>query len=147
MKYIIFLLVAALFALAAGKILLVQATPPPRIIRDMADAPVSRTASPPQGLVPFAPGGAAPEPLPAQGESLFALYCAACHGADGAGKSYVASRPGMPEVSNLTTTDSSEEELLNTLTNGRGAMPAFCTRLPESARQALLHYIRSLHHP
>ena len=147
MKYgiILWAAFAAIFLLITGKILLKQATPLPHIINDMAELPVHRVSPPPPGAEPFAP--TEQPPAPADGAALFALHCAACHGVNGTGQSYVASRPGMPEVSDLSSTASTEAELLDTLTNGRGAMPAFLSRLSAAARQALIHHILHLHHP
>lgn len=119
--------------------------PPPRLVQDMTLPPERPRMAPPAGAVPFG----TPTALPSEssGEALFLLHCAACHGPGGNGQSYVAQQPGMPDVSDLTATDTPAEELYHTLTEGRGAMPAFGARLSENKRRLLLQYILTLHRP
>lgn len=140
------LLALGALALWVGRILYPGAEPPPRLVQDMAQRPLPpRFAAMPAGAVPFA----ADDSLPSEssGEALFLLHCAACHGADGSGRSFVAQQPGMPDVSDLTSTASSPDELFRTLSQGRGAMPAFASRLSEAKRRLLIPYITTLHRP
>ena len=120
--------------------------PPPQLVQDMTRAPKHPYRPAPVGIVPFAEQTTAPRPE-SSGQELFLLRCAACHGTDGTGSSFTARQPGMPDVSNLTTTTSPPEELLRTLTEGRGAMPAFGPRLSDEQRRLLIQYITSLRQP
>lgn len=134
-------------ALWVWRITSAHAEPLPRLIQDMAEQPgrLKRLPPPPEGAVPFCtPGGE--ELRQADGGEIYLRCCAACHGAEGTGESYVASQPGMPDVSDLTRTDLSPEELYHTLTSGRGAMPAFGVRLSEHSRRQLLQYITTTLH-
>ena len=145
------LILAAFLALCAASLWLWKITssgaePPARLIRDM-ELPTGRPhLPPPPGAVPFdSPAAeAAPEP---NGAALFSRYCATCHGEDGSGQSFVASQPGMPDVSNLTQTDSTADELYRTLSEGRGAMPSFGSRLSEAERRQLILFLQTLHRP
>lgn len=47
----------------------------------------------------------------------------------------------MPQVGDLTTSDKNETELTQSVLNGRGAMPSFRNRLPETAVSPLIQYI------
>ena len=109
---------------------------PIQLIPDMTTAPAYPQQAPPEGAVPF---GAARPALPAH--QLFRNHCAACHGNNGNGQSYVANYSGMPAVGNLTTTTKSPPELKNSLLNGRGAMPAFRNRLNNTEADSLIQYI------
>ena len=80
------------------------------------------------------------------GRALFAQACAKCHDADGTG--------GLPTVANgprpvdLTAADwqrtRTDEELIFTIRNGRGAMPPFADVLTGDQIVALAAHVRSL---
>ena len=128
-------------ALWLWKVMHEDTEPPPRLIQDMAQPPERPHSSPPPGAIPL---GGIPKDEATEGKELFLLHCAACHGAKGTGKSYVSQQPGMPEISDLTASDSTPEEQLRTLAEGKGAMPAFGTRLSEATRQQLILYLQTL---
>ena len=131
--------VGAAAAVVAVQILCEQVEPPERVITDMVHREARPALPPPPGAVPHI---CTPRRTPqTDAPALFARHCAACHGADGTGRSYVATRPGMPEVNDLTASEVSPEELSRTLTEGRGAMPAHADRLTEQERNNLIHYI------
>ena len=139
------LLILSVLALRGWKIVHEAAAPPAKPVQDMDHRPRHAYRPPPAGAVPFSePGTRSPR---ANGESLFLLHCATCHGAAGNGQSFVAQQPGMPDVSDLTTTTSTPEELYRTLSEGRGAMPAFAPRLNDAHRRLLIQHIRTLHQP
>lgn len=124
-----------------------QAEPLPRLVQDMVHHPQRPHLAPPAEVVPYAADTPPPPPSADAGRELFLQRCAMCHGAAGTGSSFVAQQPGMPDVSNLTTTDAAPQELYQTLTEGRGAMPAFGKRLSDTQRQSLIQYISTLHQP
>lgn len=146
MKYaliICFAAVAGLLALSAVRLLRESSEPFGRIIPDMAvDATRYVSVAPPPGVVPHDSSPTLQRAAVAP-ETLFERHCAACHGKRGDGCSYVAAQPGMPEVNDLTTSAVTPDEMFQTLTEGRGAMPAHKTRLSDSERRSLILYIRT----
>lgn len=144
MKWFLISCIVAAGALFCAK---VAFGPPARLIDDMAQ-PMGR------GVLSFPPGAVPHESSRAlqrqktDAPTLFEWRCAACHGADGTGKSYVAAQPGMPEVNDLTTGIVTPDELYRILTEGRGAMPPHADRLSEEERRSLIYYItHTLHRP
>lgn len=149
MKYALlpFFVLAAAALLLFSKIRLESVEPPARIIPDMTLPSTSAPQAPPPGIVPHSSSPALKQ-TETDAPTLFAQRCAACHGANGNGQSYVAAQQGMPEVNDLTTGTVTPEELYRTLTEGRGAMPAHGERLSEQARRELIQYIQTtLHQP
>lgn len=146
MKHLLPICLAVAALLALTKILYEGAEPPERLIGDMVQQELPPPLPPPPGAVPH-------ESSPARRHAadaalLFARHCAACHGANGTGQSYVASQPAMPEVNDLTATEVTPDELYRTLSEGRGAMPAHARRLSEEERRELIRYItHTLHAP
>lgn len=128
-------------ALWLVKILYEGVEPPARLVQDMVQKPERPHREPPPGAVPFGHTSKEPE---LSGQELFLRHCATCHGENGMGKSFVAQQPGMPDVSDLTSSTATEDEQLRILTQGRGAMPAFGTRLSAPQRHLLIRYIRTL---
>ncbi len=136
---VILLLAAAL--LLFWRVCLDTGSPYPLIIDDMAERPATADAvrTPPPDTTPYG------EPPPAEADTtLFARHCAACHGADGSGRSYVAAQPGMPAVSDLSTNPAPAAQKRSSILDGRGAMPAFGKRLRADELEALHAYILSL---
>ncbi len=114
---------------------------PARIVFDTPAKELSTRRPHPQDSIPF---GDAPDTPTSSGPELFTAHCAHCHGVDGSGSSYVSRYPGMPSVGNLTASERSQEEQHLILKEGRGAMPAFSSRLSPADIRALLQHIRSL---
>lgn len=82
----------------------------------------------------------------AQGQQLFAINCAHCHGQRGMGDGAVAGYlPDLP--TNLLAPaiqQKPDAELYGIVTKGRHVMPAFEPFLSQQERQALIFFIRSL---
>lgn len=115
-----------------------KTTAPVQFVSDMVSTPtVSQGQAPPPGAIPYAP----PDSAPPQEAQLYSYHCAMCHGNSGTGHSYVAQYPGMPTVADLTNTDTSANETLRIIRQGRGAMPAFGTRLSPAATDALRQHL------
>lgn len=78
----------------------------------------------------------------AAGETVFATYCAACHGADGHGNPAL----GAPNLSNgIWLYGGSAEQIAHSIRAGRnGAMPAFKASLSEDKIHILSAYVYSL---
>ena len=77
--------------------------------------------------------------------SLFTKNCATCHGKDGRAKTFKAK---LNHARNLTDpewqTSVTDERLLNSITNGRGHMPAWGKKLTEAEINSLVAYVRQL---
>ena len=80
-----------------------------------------------------------------RGRAAFARICSGCHGFDGKGGTRagfaVPPRDLTDPAFHASVTD---EQILFTLRNGKGQMPAFAALLPESEQLELLAYVRSL---
>jgi cbb3-type cytochrome c oxidase subunit III len=80
-----------------------------------------------------------------EANALFAKNCATCHGKDGRAKTFKAK---FNKARNLTDAPwqegVSDERLFNSITNGRGKMPAFGKKLSEADIGKLVVYIRTL---
>ena len=76
------------------------------------------------------------------GEQLFKLACAACHGADGKGNQEL----GAPNLSDkIWLYGSDEADLVDTIANSRtGVMPAWAGRLDPATINALTVYVHTL---
>lgn len=139
MKKPLYIILIISIALAAAALLIIPTTsaPPIQLIQDMAEPRPGARITPPAGVVPY--GTTASAPLPAQ--QLYSYHCAACHGTDGSGQSYISHYSGMPSVGNLQSPTSETEEQLRIIREGRGAMPAFGKRLSEAEIQTLHQHI------
>lgn len=88
------------------------------------------------------PGGSPKEP---NASALFAKNCASCHGKDGSSKTFKAK---FNHARNLTDAEwqasVSDERLFNSISNGRGQMPAWAKKLSEEEIDSLVSYIRHL---
>src|SRR6266498_4547214 len=77
--------------------------------------------------------------------SVFAKNCATCHGKDGKAKTFKAK---LNHARNLTDpewqTSVTDERLFNSITNGRGHMPAWGKKLTEAEINSLVAYVRKL---
>lgn len=76
--------------------------------------------------------------------SLYAKYCASCHGKDGRSKTFKAK---FNHARNLTDADwqgaVSDERIFNSISNSRGKMPAFNKKMSEAEIQTLVLYVRA----
>ncbi len=118
---------------------------PPRLMTDMTARPDAAPLPPPAGTLPYAAAAPAdPRSSAPNAALLFHRHCATCHGADGRGRSFVARQPGMPAVSNLRTNTASDAQKRSSLSTGRGAMPAFGSRLRPEELEALLRHVIQL---
>src|SRR4030095_3816555 len=77
--------------------------------------------------------------------SLFAKNCVTCHGKDVKAKTFKAK---FNHARNLTDpewqTSVTDERLFNSITNGRGHMPAWGKKLTEAEINSLVAYVRQL---
>lgn len=80
--------------------------------------------------------------------SVAAIYvrrCASCHGRDGRARTFKAKFNDARDLTNLKWQESvSDEQIYNSIMNGRGKMPAFGKKLTEAQVDAMIVYVRGL---
>jgi cbb3-type cytochrome c oxidase subunit III len=76
---------------------------------------------------------------------LFSKNCATCHGKDGQAKTFKAK---FNHARNLTDakwqSEVSDERIFNSITNGKGKMPAWGKKFSEAQINALVSFVRTL---
>jgi mono/diheme cytochrome c family protein len=76
---------------------------------------------------------------------LFEKKCATCHGKDGEAKTFKAK---FDHARNLTDakwqSEVSDERLFNSISNGKGKMPAWRKKFSEAQINSLVIYVRTL---
>ncbi|MBS1689678.1 MAG: cytochrome c [Bacteroidetes bacterium] len=70
------------------------------------------------------------------GKRTFEEKCVACHGSDGTA--------GIANAANLQTSKLDISSMINTISNGRGGMPAFKSQLTEDEIENLASYAQTL---
>ena len=88
---------------------------------------------------PGAPSSADGQPAAVDGAAVFANRCASCHGGDGGGGLGPQLSGGLAVQRFPNIADQ-----IGVVTNGRGGMPAFGSRLSEAEIQAVADYTRTL---
>ncbi|HEX8474520.1 MAG TPA: cytochrome c [Pyrinomonadaceae bacterium] len=80
----------------------------------------------------------------AQAAKLFNEKCARCHGADGRGRTVIGDMLGTPDFTNEKwwEDDKSERRFVQSITNGKGEMPAFGKKLSRREVGNLAAYVR-----
>ncbi len=81
-----------------------------------------------------------------RGRERYTIFCAVCHGADGYGKGIVVERGFSPPPSYHDTRLRSAPDgyYFDVITNGKGAMYPYASRVPPADRWAIVAYIRAL---
>ena len=78
-------------------------------------------------------------------KTTFDAKCAKCHGKDGRAKGLISKAKGTRNLTDAKwQEDVSDERLYNSISNGRGKMPAFKNKLSEADINALVTYVRRL---
>jgi mono/diheme cytochrome c family protein len=79
-----------------------------------------------------------------QAAKLFDDKCARCHGADGRGHTVIGGMLGVPDFSDERwwAKEKSESLLVNSITNGKGDMPAFGKKLSRREISILVTHVR-----
>jgi cytochrome c5 len=70
---------------------------------------------------------------------LYEKNCAKCHGKNAGGRKF-----GGPSLMSIKVASSSDDELRNIITNGKGHMPKYEGKLTAEEIDALIHEIRGL---
>jgi cytochrome c6 len=81
--------------------------------------------------------------VPGDAKTTFDSKCATCHGKDGRGKTF---KGKLSHARDLTSgewqNDVTDERLFNSISNGRGKMPAFKKKLSDAQIEELVAYVR-----
>ena len=77
--------------------------------------------------------------------SVYNAKCASCHGRDGRASSMHARHEKARDLTTGEWQDSvSDERIFNSISNGKGKMPAFKKKLSEAQIDELVNYVRRL---
>lgn len=94
---------------------------------------------------PLAAAQAQDKPAPTDTAKLFAKNCATCHGKDGHAKTFKAKFNHARDLTDAQwQADVSDERLFNSISAGRGKMPAFTKKFSKLEIDALVAHVRSL---
>ena len=86
-----------------------------------------------------------PTPMPVDAKATFEAQCAKCHGKDGRAKSLHAKHVHARDLTDAAWQGNvSDERLFNSISNGKGKMPAFKKKLSDDQIDALVRYVRQL---
>ena len=78
-------------------------------------------------------------------KSAYNSKCASCHGRDGRARSMHARHEKARDLTTAEWQDSvSDERIYNSISNGKGKMPAFKKKLSDAQIDELVSYVRSL---
>ena len=76
-------------------------------------------------------------------KALFDGTCAKCHGKDGRAKSWHAKHEHARDLTKADwQNDVSDERIFNSISNGKGKMPAFKKKLTDDQIDSLVTYVR-----
>lgn len=76
---------------------------------------------------------------------LFEKHCDTCHGKDGQAKTFKAKFNHARNLSDAKLqSEVTDERLFNSITNGKGKMPAWGKKLTEAQINSLVAYVRKL---
>ncbi len=82
---------------------------------------------------------------PASAAAIYARRCASCHGKDGRARTFKAKFNDARDLTSWQWQEAvSDEQLYNSIMNGRGKMPAFGKKLSDLQVDSLVSYVRSL---
>jgi mono/diheme cytochrome c family protein len=79
-----------------------------------------------------------------KGKRIFQKYCVACHGREGTGDGYRMIGVDPANLTSRQTQEQSDEDLLESIHEGKPMMPPWKDQLSNEDRQRVLAYIRSL---
>lgn len=122
----------------------------PAILGGLVAGRASAEASPAGAPAPRSVGRIARMQQAREPAELFQRQCVACHGKKGRGDgpAAIALTPRPKDLTDKETMDQlSDEELLEVLTKGRGAMPGFGAILTPDELRAMAEYVRQLSGP
>jgi cytochrome c6 len=80
----------------------------------------------------------------ADGADSFKAKCAMCHGTDGAGQTAMGKNMGLRDLGSAEVQKQSDADLTGIITNGKGKMPPFGSKLSKDDIAGVVKYIRTL---
>lgn len=84
-----------------------------------------------------------PATMQAGGAETYKAKCAACHGADGAGKTGMGTKMGLRDLGSADVQKQSDAELTEITAKGKGKMPAYEAKLSADEIKALVAHMRT----
>ena len=78
----------------------------------------------------------------AYANSLYAKYCASCHGSDGKGNTKMGKKTGAADYTSAKGQAWSDSQGVKITLNGKGKMKGFKSKISEADAKALVTYIR-----
>lgn len=85
------------------------------------------------------------EAAAADAATIYNGQCVSCHGRDGRGRTRKGRQTRARDMTNPSWQDDvSDERLFNSMSNGRGKMPAFRKKISENDIDALVAYVRRM---
>ena len=83
--------------------------------------------------------------VPGDAKTTFEAKCATCHGRDGRGKTFKGKLSHARDFTRAEwQNEVTDERLFNSITKGKGKMPAYGKKLSEDQIDALVRYVRQL---
>jgi len=80
-----------------------------------------------------------------RGKSVYTARCVRCHGVDGRGRTTMGEMTGAPDLTDARwRAGRSRARMIESVTRGRGEMPAFSKRLTKDEIAAVVAYVRTL---
>ncbi len=86
---------------------------------------------------------ASSQPANSAGTAVFKANCVSCHGEDGRG-TMVGKSLQAPDLHSSDVQKLADAQLVQAITQGKGNMPAFGTRLKPDEIDAVVKYVRAL---
>lgn len=94
---------------------------------------------------PLGPASAASQTSQRSAAVLYEKYCDTCHGKDGRAKTFKAKFNHARNLTEPGWQDAvSDERIYNSISNGRGKMPAFSKKMSEPEIDSLVLLVRNL---
>jgi cytochrome c6 len=78
------------------------------------------------------------------GAALFKSKCAMCHGADGAGQTPTGKSMKVRDLKSAEVQKQDDKALFTIISDGKGKMPAYKSKLSTAEIDALVGFVRSL---
>ena len=80
-----------------------------------------------------------------RGKSVYTARCIRCHGVDGRGRTVMGEMTEAPDLTDAKwRAGRSRAHMIESVTHGRGGMPAFSERLTKDEIAAAVAYVRAL---
>src|SRR5262245_53612183 len=98
----------------------------------------------PIGLLSSRAGSGAVSDQSQRGENIFRAKCSVCHGVDGGGQTENGKKLKVPDLRSEKVQNLSDEEMLDSVTNGKGYMPPMGKKYSADQLKQVVVYVRTL---